>query len=83
MAFKYKLNSVGCIKPQHELMGEAIRLTHAPREVRLAAVHHIRDLLMLILESVRYNKSLSECSLERIVPLRQSLQEHYDAVVDL
>ena len=72
-ALRYKINPIEGPKPQYERMGDPIRLTHAPREVRLQATLHIRDLLMLILENVRYNKHLSESALERVTPLRKSI----------
>ncbi len=55
-ALRYKINPIEGPKPQRERMGEPIRLTHSPREVRLQAAHHIRDFLMLILENTKYNK---------------------------
>jgi hypothetical protein len=78
-ALRYKINPIDGPKPQHEHMGEPIRLTHAPRELRLQAAHHIRDLLMLILENVRYHKNGSESALNRIAPLRKSVQAFLDA----
>lgn len=77
-AQRYKINAIEGPRPQHERMGDPIRLTHAPREVRLQATHHIRDLLMLILRNVKYNKNVSESALQRVVPLRKSLWSHID-----
>ena len=79
VALRYKTNPPEGPKPQYERMGDPIRLTHAPRGLRLQAVHHIRDLLMLILGNVRYHKSGSESALNRIVPLRDSVRAHVDA----
>lgn len=76
-ALRYKINNVEGPKLEHESMGDPIRLTHAPREVRLSATHHVRDLLTLILKNVRYNKSLSESALERIGPMVTSMRVHY------
>jgi hypothetical protein len=77
-ALRYKINPIEGPKPHHERMGEPIRLTHAPREVRLQAAHHIRDLLMLILGNVRYNKNGSTSALERIAPLKKSVQKYLE-----
>lgn len=77
-ALRYKINPIDGPKPQHERMGDPIRLTHAPREVRLQATHHIRDLLMLILQNVKYSKHLSESAVDRISSLRKSVQAHAD-----
>ncbi len=77
-ALRYKINPIEGPKPQHERMGDPIRLTHASRELRLQAAHHIRDLLMLILENVRYHKNGSESALNRIAPLRDSVRVHLD-----
>ena len=76
VALRYRTNPPDGPKPQYERMGDPIRLTHAPRGLRLQAVHHIRDLLMLILECVRYDKHVSESALERVTPLRESLRVH-------
>ena len=81
-ALRYKINAAEGPKPQHEQMGDPIRLTHAPREVRLQASHHIRELLLLILQSVKYNKNISESALERITPLSKSMWTHIDNKTD-
>lgn len=78
-ALRYKINEMGGRKPQHEILDEPIRLTHSPRSVRLQATHHIRDLIMLILENVKYNKQISESAVERIAPLHKSLWSHIDS----
>lgn len=77
-ALRYKINPIEGPKPQHERMGDPIRLTHAPREVRLQAAHHIRALLMLILENVKYSKHVSESAVQKITPLRKSVRAHID-----
>ncbi len=81
-AQRYKINSIEGPKPQHERLGDPIRLTHAPRGVRLQATHHIRDLLMLILENVKYNKNISRTALERVNPLVTSIRTYYDESVN-
>jgi len=78
-ALRYKIDSAEGPTPVHTVMGSPIRLTHAPRELRLEASHHIRDLLMLILNSVKYNKNTSRTALDRIDPLVTSLREHFEA----
>ncbi|KKM03258.1 hypothetical protein LCGC14_1776180, partial [marine sediment metagenome] len=77
-ALRYRINPIEGPKPQHERMADPIRLTHAPREVRLQASHHIRALLLLILENVKYSNHVSESALEKITPLRESVQAHLD-----
>lgn len=79
-AQKYKDNRPGGPTPQYERLGDYVRLTHAPREVRLQATHHIRDLLQVILNNVRHNKSMSESALERIDPLVTVIRSHFDKV---
>ncbi len=77
-ALRYRINPIDGPKPQNERMGDPIRLTHAPREVRLQAAHHIRALLNLILEYAKYNKHVSESALQRIAPLRKSVLDFLD-----
>ncbi len=78
VALRYKMNPIEGPKPRHERMGDPIRLTHAPRGVRLQAAHHIRDLLMLILKNARDSKDISESALERVAPLRESISTHVE-----
>jgi len=79
-AQKYILNNKEGPKPWNERLGDPIRLTNASKELRLQAAHFIRDLLLKILEVVKWNKRDSDSSLDRIKPLRDVVWKQLETV---
>ena len=74
-ALKYRVNRVDDEKPHHETVGEPIRLTHAPRDVRTSASHLMRSLIQSLLSQVQYNRNVTQNAVERIQPLFDLMKE--------
>ncbi len=72
---------VGGPEVLHEAVGDPIRLTHAPRDVRTAATHRIADLLKAILKNVEYNVHVVDSALERATNLDSLVLKGWDKEV--
>ncbi len=73
-ALKYKVNPVEGELPRHEAVGEPIRLTHAPRDVRTSASHLMRHLVHALLKQVEYDESCVQNALRRMKPLANNMR---------
>lgn len=62
----------------HEPVGEPIRLTHAPRDVRTAAAHRISALLKGLLNQVAHNAYITNSALERATNLDSLVLKGWD-----
>jgi len=51
------------------LEGSTVRLTHAPRDLRISAAHHVGAFVRKFLNQVEYNESSVDCALKRIEKL--------------
>ncbi len=73
-AQKYRINPVEGEKPHHEVVGDPIRLTYGPRDLRTAAAHRMRYLIHALLKQVMYDRHCTQNALERIRPLVESVR---------